>query len=214
MEPDLAALREEYRRGVLDEATAGDDPVQVVRRWLADAVAVDLDEPNAMTLATVAHDGRPSARVVLLKGLDDRGFRFFTSYESHKGLELAADPRCALVLVWTPLGRQVRVSGRAERLSPGESAAYFASRPRGSRIGAWASRQSQVIPSRHVLERRLTEFELAYAGTDEIPIPPYWGGYLVVPDEIELWNGRPNRLHDRLRYTRTPEGWDRVRLSP
>jgi pyridoxamine 5'-phosphate oxidase len=214
IDPDLAALREEYRRGELDERVIGEDPIAVVRRWVADAVASELDEPNAMTLATVGLDGRPSARTVLLKGLDERGFEFFTSYESRKGQELAADPACALVLTWAALARQVRVSGRAERVTAEETAAYFAVRPRGSQLGAWASRQSEEIPDREVLERRLAELQVTYAGVTEIPVPPYWGGYRVVPDEVELWHGRPNRLHDRLRYTRTGAGWERVRLSP
>lgn len=200
--------------GPLEEAEVGDHPCDTVRAWLAHAVDAGVDEPNAMTLATVGPEGRPSSRTVLLKGFDDDGFRFFTSYTSCKGRELAANPACSLVLVWPALGRQIRAAGRAERLPREESASYFATRPRGSRLGAWASDQSSVIADREVLERRLAELEETYAETDDIPLPPFWGGYLVVPDEIELWQGRPNRLHDRFRFTRTSDGWKRDRLAP
>jgi pyridoxamine 5'-phosphate oxidase len=216
VERELAQLREEYRMGSLDETDVGGDPVPVVERWLADAIDAGLDEPNAMTLATVGADGRPSARTVLLKGFDADGFRFFTNYGSRKAAELAGDPRCALVLTWPALARQVRVGGVAHRLPAEESAAYFASRPRGARLGAWVSDQSRPIAGRHVLEERRAELEAAYDGVDDIPCPPDWGGYRVVPDEIELWHGRPDRLHDRFRFTRPTPGapWQRERLAP
>ncbi|HUF32928.1 MAG TPA: pyridoxamine 5'-phosphate oxidase [Acidimicrobiales bacterium] len=216
MDDELARLREEYRRASLDEGEVGHDPMALSRAWVAEAVAAGLDEPNAMVLSTVGSDGSPSSRAVLLKGLDDAGFRFFTNYDSVKGRELAADPRCSLVLVWTFLARQIRVSGRAERLPASESDAYFASRPRGARLGALVSEQSRPIADRGVLERRLAEVEAAYPETEEIPRPPHWGGYLVVPEVIEVWNGRPDRLHDRFHFTRATPGapWSRRRLAP
>jgi pyridoxamine 5'-phosphate oxidase len=209
-------MREEYRRSTLDEDDVGDDPVALVTAWVHEALAAGVEEPNAMVLATVGLDGSPSARTVLLKGLGPDGFRFFTGYDSRKGRELAADPRCSLVLTWPFLARQVRVAGRAERLAAADSDEYFASRPRGARLGAWASRQSEPIADRGVLERRLAELEATYAGRDDIPRPPDWGGYLVVPAAIEVWNGRPDRLHDRFSFTRDGPGapWSRQRLSP
>lgn len=199
------------------ELTEGDllpDPIAVVQRWFAEAQASGIPQPDAMTLATAAPDGRPSARAVLLKGIDERGFAFFTNYESRKGRELAANPRAALALLWVPLERQVRVTGLVERLGAEESDAYFATRPRGSQLGAWASEQSRPLADRATLERRVAELEARYAGT-EVPRPPHWGGYLVVPDEIELWQGRPDRLHDRFAYARAAGGgWQHARLQP
>ena len=191
------------------------DPFAEFDRWLAAAEASGDPEPNAMTLATVGADGRPSARTVLLRGIDPRGFRFFTNRRSRKGRELAVNPSCALVFRWAALQRQVCVTGRAEELGDEESDAYFATRPRGHRLGAWASDQSTVIPSRDVLEERLAELEATYPG--DVPRPPHWGGYVVVPDTFELWEGRPNRLHDRLRYRRDgggDGGWVVERLAP
>lgn len=200
--------------GELTEDDLLPDPIALVERWFVDAQAAGVEQHDAMTLATVAPDGRPSARVVLLKGIDPRGFSFFTNYESRKGRELDANPQAALVLLWTPLQRQVRVSGRVERLSAEESDAYFTTRPRGSQLGAWASRQSRPLADRAELEARWAALDERYAGV-VVPRPPHWGGYRVDPDEIEVWQGRANRLHDRFRYLRAPGGaWARERLQP
>lgn len=191
------------------------DALVQVARWYDDAVAAGLVQPDAMQVATVDADGQPSARTVLLKGVDDRGLSFFTSYESRKGVQLATNPRCALVLLWKPLERQVNVAGVAERLPAAESDEYFATRPRGSQVGAWASVQSAVIDGRAPLEAALAEVEARYPG--DVPRPPHWGGYVVRPDTVELWKGRRDRLHDRLRYTRDADadaGWRLERLSP
>ena len=196
----------------LDEADVDPDPLVQVARWYQEAVGGGLVQPDAMQLATVGADGQPSARTVLLKGIDDRGLSFFTSYESRKGTQLAQNPRCALVLLWKPLERQVNVTGVAERLPAAESDEYFATRPRGSQTGAWASAQSSVIADRATLERALADVEARHP--DSVPRPPHWGGYVVRPDTVELWKGRRNRLHDRLRYTRTGDGWVLERLSP
>jgi pyridoxamine 5'-phosphate oxidase len=199
----------------LSETDVGDDPILEVARWVADAVAAGVAEPHAMQLATV-DDGRPSARTVLLRALDERGFMFVTNLESRKGRELTANPACALVLVWTPLKRQVLVTGTAERVPDDEVEAYWHTRPRGSRVGAWASPQSQVIPDRAALERAAAEVEARFAGTDDLPLPPFWGAWRVVPDSVELWCGRDDRLHDRLRWRRDAPGgpWVRERLAP
>lgn len=192
------------------------DPLAQFQQWLDAVVDAGVAEPMAMVLATTDAAGRPSARAVLLKGVDQRGFRFFTNYESTKAADLAANPCCALAFVWPALARQVRVQGRAERISQEESAAYFATRPRGSRLGAWASPQSQVISGRQALDDRLAELELRFAGTDDIPLPDFWGGYVVVPDAVEFWEGRRDRLHDRHRYRRSHanQPWQIERLSP
>jgi pyridoxamine 5'-phosphate oxidase len=211
----LAALRHEYAAVGLHERDVEADAVGQFRRWLDEALAAAVPEPNAMVLATVDAEGRPSARTVLLKGLDDRGLVFFTNYDSAKARALAANPSCALVFLWKAIGRQVTITGRASRLPPGESDAYFASRPRGARLAAWASEQSRVIAGREVLDRRWHELEVEYRGRDDIPRPAGWGGYVVEPLTVELWQGRPDRLHDRVRYTRRPDdGWDLERLAP
>jgi pyridoxamine 5'-phosphate oxidase len=212
MKRDLSLVREEYTRAGLSEAAAAADPIAQFNRWFDDAVAADLRHPNAMTLATV-DDGRPSARVVLLKSVDEHGFVFFTNYESRKGRELAANPSAALLFFWSELERQVRVDGTAEKVSPDESDAYFATRPYGSQIGAWASAQSAPIPSREVLEARARDLDARYEG-GPVPRPDHWGGYRVAPVEIEFWQGRANRLHDRLRYRLADGVWTRERLSP
>ncbi len=215
---DLQRLRKEYTRAGLHEAEADPDPIEQFRKWFDEALAADLYEPNAMTLATATPEGRPSARVVLLKGYDERGFVFYTNREGRKARELEGNPYCALVFYWGELERQVRVEGRAGRVSEGESDAYYGSRPRGSRLGAWASAQSQPLRDREALERRLRGLEAEYEGR-EVPRPPFWGGYRVVPKEIEFWQGRENRLHDRLLYRRRPGsgdagGWRIERLQP
>jgi pyridoxamine 5'-phosphate oxidase len=203
---------EEVREGLV-EADVDPDPVVQFGRWFDDANAADLVEPSAMTLATAGADGVPSARMVLLRGVDQRGFVFYTNYESRKAAELAANPRAALVFWWGALQRQVRVEGPVERTSQEESEAYFRTRPLGSRLSAWASPQSRVIPGRAVLDERVAELAARHPDGD-VPLPPFWGGYRLVPEVVELWQGRPNRLHDRLRYTRTPGGWRIERLAP
>ena len=201
----IADLRREYALARLDEKDVSRDPIAEFARWFAEAQAAEVEEPNAMVLATATPDGAPSARVVLLKGFDERGFVFFTDYRSRKGAELEANPRAALVLHWSELERQVRITGDVTRTSAEESEAYYRSRPLGSRLGAWVSHQSQAIPSRDVLEGGLREVERRFAGGD-VPLPPYWGGYRVKPGAIEFWQGRQNRLHDRIRYVQG-RGW-------
>lgn len=213
-ESALSDLRREYAVGGLHESDLTPDPIAMFRRWLHDATVAGLHEPNAMILATVSADGLPSSRMVLLKGLDDRGFAFFTNYESRKAGELAANPACALLFPWHGLERQVRVEGPATRLDPDENAAYFGSRPRGSQIGAWASPQSRVVASRAELDRRYDEAAARFGEEDDVPVPPHWGGYRVAPEVVELWQGRRGRMHDRLRYRRDGAGWVTERLAP
>ena len=213
MTRSLADLRKDYAAGGLTEADAGDDPFALFHRWFDEAVAAALLEPNAMTLATCTPDGVPSARVVLLKALDDRGFTFFTNYDSRKGREMATNPRVALVFLWQPLERQVRIEGTVEKVTPAESDAYFANRPLGSRLGAWASGQSAAISDRAFLETQHAALVAKYPDGD-VPRPPHWGGYRVIPMAIEFWQGRPSRLHDRIVFTRTAGGWEKRRLAP
>ena len=188
-------------------------PLEEVRRWYDEAVAAGLPEPNAMALATASPDGIPSVRIVLLKGIDDRGLQFFTNYGSRKGRELAENPRAAVTLHWQPLQRAVRAEGAVERLTEEESDAYFASRPRGSRLGAWASRQGTPIPDRETLLAALAEAEARFPG-EHVDRPDRWGGYRLVPSAVELWQGRENRLHDRAHWVRSGDGWRSERLSP
>lgn len=209
----IAELRRDYTQGGLLEGQVDTDPFVQFRHWMEQAIHSGIHEPNAMTLATCAPDGMPSARIVLLKGFDERGFTFFSNYESRKGKEMAANPRASLVLFWGELERQVRIEGRVERVSDAESDEYHASRPRGSQLGAWTSWQSEVIAGREVLEQRLAEFTARF-GDEPVPRPPHWGGYRLIPDVIEFWQGRPNRLHDRLCYRRAASGWTIERLSP
>ena len=210
---DAAKLRREYTRSGLDEAGMQPDPMVQFGAWFENVVEADLHEPNAMILATASDDGRPSARTVLLKGYDGRGFAFYTNYEGRKARDLEANPACALLFYWGELERQVRVEGRASRLPSRESDAYFASRPRGSRLGAWASEQSRPVRDRGVLEERIKAIEAEYEGR-EIPRPPFWGGYRVEPEAIEFWQGRENRLHDRIAYRREKGVWRLERLQP
>ncbi len=211
---DLKAIRTDYARAGLQERDVDPSPLVQLDKWLHDAIAAEHPEPTAMTLATASPEGEPAARVVLLKGLDDRGLTFFTGYESNKGRQLAQNPRACAVFFWVLLERQARVTGAIVRVSREETEAYFGSRPRESQLGAWASAQSTVIAGREVLEARLDEVRARF-GDGDVPCPPTWGGYRLVPDQVELWQGRPNRLHDRLRYTRKSEdAWIVERLSP
>ena len=205
-------MRRHYSAAGLDEADLAADPMQQFAHWLTQAVVAGIDEPNAMVVSTADAEGQPSARTVLLKGFDRRGFVFYSNYGSRKGGELAANPRVALLFPWHPIARQVIVTGRAERVGRDETEAYFRSRPHGSQLGAWASEQSRPVASRKALERRYAE--LAAQHPEEVPVPPFWGGYLVEPAEVEFWQGRENRLHDRLRYTREADGWTVQRLQP
>jgi pyridoxamine 5'-phosphate oxidase len=209
----IASLRREYAAARLDEAEVDRDPIRQFARWFEEARQAELLEPNAMTLATASADGSPSARIVLLRSADERGFAFFTDYRSRKGRELEANPRAALVFYWGELERQVRVSGTVSRVSRDENEAYFLSRPRGSRLGAWTSHQSTVIEARADLEERLEAMAARFDGGD-VPLPPHWGGFRVRPDAIEFWQGRENRLHDRVRYLREAGAWKVERLSP
>jgi pyridoxamine 5'-phosphate oxidase len=206
-------MRVDYRQGTLDETTAGDDPFALFARWFDDAVSAGIAEPNAMTLATCDPTGRPSARIVLLKAHGPEGFTFFTNYESRKATDLEASGWAALVFFWQPLERQVRIEGAVTRVSPAESDAYFEQRPLGARLGAWASQQSRPVPDRAALETRLAEVTARFGAHP--PRPPHWGGYRVRPTAFEFWQGRPDRLHDRIVFVGSADtGWTRNRLSP
>jgi len=210
---NVADLRKEYTRAGLSESDVARDPVEQFRIWFDEALAADLHEPNAMVLATATPDGSPSARVVLLKGFDERGFVFYTNYEGRKGRELEENPRAALLFYWGELERQVRIEGAVSRTGEEEADAYYASRPRGSRLGAWASEQSRAVDGREVLEERVRDLEAKYEGR-EVPRPAFWGGYRVEPEVVEFWQGRENRLHDRILYRREEWGWKTERLQP
>lgn len=214
----MTTAAEEFRDRAMAEGLSRDaldpDPLRMFQRWYEDAIALELPEPNSLSLATVDAEGQPWLRTVLLKLYDERGFVFYTNYESRKARHMDANPRVALLFPWVALARQVKVTGRAERVSTAESLKYFATRPRGSQIGAWASPQSQVITSRSLLEAKVDEIRRKFAH-GEVPLPSFWGGYRVAPDTIELWQGRESRLHDRFRYTRQSDGgWTIERLAP
>lgn len=213
MSISIADLRLNYTQERLDESDVDSDPIKQFQQWFEQTVAAQLPEPNAMTLATATKDGVPSARIVLLKGVDERGFVFYTNYESHKGNELAENPKAALVFLWKQLERQVRIEGRVEKVAAEEADEYFQSRPIESRLGAWTSDQSRVIPNREALEQRFEELKQKYQN-QEIPRPPHWGGYRVIPHLIEFWQGRPSRLHDRLCYRKKSDRWVIERLAP
>lgn len=213
MDPKLAAMREDYRLNGLCETDVASDPISQFQRWFDDALKGNVYEPNGMTLATTGDDGQPTARIVLLKMIDQRGLAFFTNMESRKGQHLAANPKAALTFWWGPLERQVRFEGTISPVGVDETDAYYQSRPIGSRIGAWASPQSQVIESREVLEKAEQDY-LEKFGDETIPRPPFWGGYRLSPQRVEFWQGRSNRLHDRLCYRKADGQWIIERLAP
>ena len=210
----IAHLRKEYARESLSERDVHPDPIQQFGHWFEQARAAELLEPNAMALATVSPSGQPAVRMVLLKEYSERGFVFYTDYRSRKGLELAVNARAGLCFWWDALQRQVRINGAVEKVAREEAAEYYKSRPHGSRVGAWASHQSQVLPSRETLEQAVARLDTQHPEGSDVPLPPHWGGYRVIPDEMEFWQGRPSRLHDRIHYTRGTNGWARERLSP
>ncbi|MFI9270786.1 pyridoxamine 5'-phosphate oxidase [Kitasatospora sp. NPDC052896] len=207
-------MRRQYALAGLAEQDLAADPVAQFVRWFAEAEQAGVVEPNAMVLSTADAEGRPSSRTVLLKGFDRRGFVFYTNYGSRKGVELAVNPYASLLFPWHPMDRQVIVVGRVEKTGRDETAAYFRTRPHGSQLGAWASEQSSPVDSRAVLERRYAELATRYPEGEGVPVPPFWGGYRVVPETVEFWQGRLNRLHDRLRYAAAPDGWRVERLCP
>jgi pyridoxamine 5'-phosphate oxidase len=208
----IADLRTEYRRAKLDFEDVATDPMQQFSQWLEEAIRAQVAEPTAMTLATVGADRRPAARIVLLKSTDSEGFVFYTNYDSRKGRELSKHPDASLLFFWPDLERQVRIEGVVQKVSKAESDAYYCSRPLGSRIGAWASPQSEIIPDREMIEMRAATLAARY-GADP-PRPSHWGGYRLLPQALEFWQGRPSRLHDRIRYHRSDEGWSIDRLAP
>ena len=213
MPENIADLRKEYTKNGLDEREVAASPLAQFRSWFDAALNADLPEPNAMHLSTVDENCRPSSRIVLLKELDGKGFVFYTNYHGKKGRDLAVNPFASLTFFWVELERQVRIEGKVTKVSAEESDGYFAVRPRGSQIGAWVSHQSEIIPSREVLEQKQKEYEQQFADK-AVPRPPHWGGYRLVPDRVEFWQGRPSRLHDRIAYDLRDGKWTTSRLSP
>jgi pyridoxamine 5'-phosphate oxidase len=211
---DLSGIRNEYSKASLDSKDADPDPIRQFDKWFGEAISANVLEPNAMNLATLSEQGTPTSRIVLLKGVENNCFVFYTNYQSQKGKELTHEPACALTFFWPELERQIRIEGVAERVSAERAEQYFRSRPRGSQIGAWSSPQSSVIASREILEQRVAEMEKKFEGKSELPKPQQWGGYSVTPHEIEFWQGRPSRLHDRIIYTRVDGIWKINRLAP
>jgi len=213
MANEIAAIRKEYMLEQLDENHVLPDPIQQFEAWWREVIKSDIEEPNAMTLATADSSGKPSARIVLLKGINEDGFMFFTNYESAKGIQLIQNPLAALVFFWKELERQVRIEGTVQKVSQQESDDYFNSRPEGSKLGAWVSPQSKVIPSREILEQNIAVMEEKFSGR-QIERPGFWGGFVVKPSQIEFWQGRPSRLHDRIVYTKEGSDWRVERLAP
>jgi pyridoxamine 5'-phosphate oxidase len=211
---NLAEMREDYRLQSLDITDVKKDPIEQFQIWMKAAIDSEILEPNAMTLATATPDGKPSARIVLLKGIEDGGFVFYTNYESHKAKEMEKNPQAALVFNWLDLQRQIRIEGEVKRLDKEVSEAYFQSRPRGSQIGAWVSPQSSIIEDRSVIDKREAEVRERFKDKTVLPIPDFWGGYVVRPEVFEFWQGRSSRLHDRIRYRRRDGLWIRERLAP
>jgi pyridoxamine 5'-phosphate oxidase len=207
------AIRKTYMVGALNETDVLPDPIAQFKVWLDEAINAEMLEPTAMTLATADKSGKPSARTVLLKSFDARGFVFYSNYESHKAKNLAENPQAALLFFWDKLERQVRIEGSIQKVSRDKSEAYFKSRPHGSQLGAWVSKQSEVIENREVLEQKMLELETKFT-EGNVPLPEFWGGYVLTPESIEFWQGRPSRLHDRLKYSKVSEGWKIERLSP
>jgi len=212
MDDKISQIRRSYLSGELDESTVGSDPIAMFAVWMNAAMEAGIDEPNGMALATASADGMPSVRIVLLRRFDERGFVFYTNYDSAKGRDLLANPRAAVTFWWQPLERQVRISGQAERVSREESEAYFRTRPRGHQLSAWASRQSRLVEHRKELHALADEVETLFPG--DVPLPDFWGGFRLIPERIEFWQGRENRLHDRLVFERRRGEWTVVRLAP
>ena len=210
----ISDMRENYDRATLDEEHVDVDAIQQFNVWFQEARDEEVVEPNAMIMSTINKEGHPTSRTLLLKGVEENGFVFFTNYNSDKGQEIANNPNICLLFLWKKVQRQVRISGVAQKISKEESEAYFHSRPKGSQIGAWASPQSQVIADKSVLETRTSKLIEKYKDVDELPLPDFWGGYIMKPQSMEFWQGRPNRLHDRLRYTLVDGNWKIERLAP
>ena len=212
MDDKISQIRKSYLSGELDEANVGSDPISLFSEWMNEAVAAGIEEANGMALATASADGAPAVRVVLLRGFDERGFVFFTNYESAKGQDLLTNPRAAASFWWPPLDRQVRIGGRVEKVSRAESQTYFDSRPRGHQLSAWASPQSRVVSGREELQTRAGEVETLFPGA--VPLPDFWGGYRLAPEQMEFWQGRENRLHDRFLFEKRRDVWTVARLAP